>query len=95
MAIGTTTAIVLGLAATAASTAVSIFSQSGGVPAAPGVPDTPLADPAETQAELDIAARRERVKRARLALVGTGIRTSPLGLAGISTQATLPVLTGQ
>jgi len=96
MAITTSTALLIGAAVTAASTGISLAVGRPDLPSAPSVPDTPLSDPVKTQAELDITARAERVKRARLSQGAGGTRSSPLGLPGsIGTQATLPKLTGQ
>lgn len=94
MAVATSTALLIGAAVTVAGTIASIATRPG-TPSVPGVPDTPLSDPARTQAELDTEARRERVKRARLNQIGTGVGTTPLGLAPTGTQRTLPKLTGE
>ena len=87
--------IAIALGISALSALLSSGGGGGGRPSVPSVPSTPLSDPVRTQAELDIEARRERVKRARLNQVGTGVGTTPLGLAATGTQRTLPKLTGE
>ena len=91
MPVTTTTALIFA-AASIGSAAIGALSQPGR-PSVPGVPKTPLSDPVKTQAELDIEARRVRVKRARLNQSGVG--TTPLGLGLSDKQKTLPKLTGE